>query len=452
MSSASSADPTANAAPATPIALAPFHLARNLMRTRATWVLIDQGIVSAGNFLAARQLASYLPQESFGAYNVLLETMLYLNSLQAALVINPLTIKGATLGRDELGRLATGAFLLTLGLLPILGGATIFSVGALSTGQVAVAAVIALLLWQLQETLRRALIADLRYIDCIWGDSIRYVGQVVGITLLGLAGKLTLDHAFLVMALTAALAIVVQAAQVGMRPIRFWQLRLIARDFWRMGRWFVLGNAGGLVGSVGYWWTLTWAHGKEAAAVYGAIILPFKLANPIMNSICGLVMPAVARTTAAEGKRASTRQAIRYIAFGAALLLPYFLALAVLPTFMLKVFLPDDSPYIAYGKYLQLFVANYVVAYLSNTIGAWLAGLGRARWNFYSTAIAVVAAAVVGLPATVIWGVPGLILGGLFSSLVALVSGIWFVDKASALPATEPPAPIAPDEYTSATR
>src|SRR5581483_9645528 len=94
---------------------------------RALWVLMDQGIVSAGNFFTGNQLGRHLTETGYGNYGLLLETMLYFNGLQAALVIYPLTIKGATGDRTNLGRMATAAFVFSLLLLPVLAFAMGFS-------------------------------------------------------------------------------------------------------------------------------------------------------------------------------------------------------------------------------------------------------------------------------------------------------------------------------------
>jgi hypothetical protein len=109
-----------------------------LMQRRATWVLIDQGLVSMGNFLMLGMLQRTLVPAEMGAYQVLFETILYLNGLQNALVIYPLLVKGAVGDRVNLGRLATASIILTLALLPVLGGATVASVGALHDWHIAI--------------------------------------------------------------------------------------------------------------------------------------------------------------------------------------------------------------------------------------------------------------------------------------------------------------------------
>src|ERR1700733_1293690 len=53
-------------------------------KLRLFWTLADQAVVSVGNFLTSNMLARHLPQEQYGAFGTLFETLLFLNGLQAA--------------------------------------------------------------------------------------------------------------------------------------------------------------------------------------------------------------------------------------------------------------------------------------------------------------------------------------------------------------------------------
>ncbi len=415
-----------------PIVASPSLLARiaALRHRRASWVLVDQGVASLGNFLTGTFLARYLPQNEYGAFGVLLETMLYLNSLQAALVIYPLTIKGATGDRANLGRVATASILFTLLLLPILGGAMVGATHASEMISVAAVAVAALVLWQLQETMRRALISDLRFSDAVWGDLLSYPGQAAAIFALAWFGKLSLGSAFVAMGLTSAAAIVVQSIQIGLKPIQFDRIRVLAVEFWRLGRWMLLTNGASVITGLGFIWTLKWSHGLMETAMFAALVQLFKLANPIMSSMSGLIVPAVARTSAVNGTRASTRMAIRYTAFGALLLTPYFLILALFPGTALRLLYGEHSPYLGEANLLRMYVANYVVVYFSATTGAWLAGLGQSRWTFHAQLLNIAVTLFIGLPLTAYFGVIGLIIGGLVSSTSGVAACAYYIHKA----------------------
>src|SRR5262249_35233931 len=204
---------------------------------RATWVLIDQGVVSLGNFLTINLLVRNLAETKYGAFNVLLETMLYLNSLQAAVINYPLTIKGASGDHANLKRLATASVGLTLGLLPLLGAAIAVAAAVLQGWDFAIVAIAAMVLWQVQETLRRALISELRFADAVWGDAISFLGQAATLFILGRMGMITFGSALLVMSLTSGAAIALQAMQIGLIRVRLRELKVIARDFWKLGWW-----------------------------------------------------------------------------------------------------------------------------------------------------------------------------------------------------------------------
>jgi O-antigen/teichoic acid export membrane protein len=433
--------------PASPSLTARFW---QLVNRRATWVLVDQGVVSAGTFISITViLARKLSQGDYGSFNIFFDTMMYLNSLQAALVVYPLTLQGASSDRSNLGRLATASLALSVGLLPILGIAIAISqvLQSAPRWQDILLAVATMFLWQIQETLRRAIIADLRLSDVLWGDAVKYLGQAAVLAVLAWRHWLDFRTALVVMIVTSIAAIVIQALQVGLARIRIWQLRLVARDFWRLGRWMLVTNFSAALTSLAYPWMLGWWHGNATAGAYYAVTNTFKLANPVMSSMTGLIVPAVARATANEGAAAGKRIALRYTAFGALLLMPYFLFLVVMPTLMLKLFYGTASPYTKTpellhhnGNLLRLFVANYTAVYLLSTFGGWLSALGRSRWLFYSQVVNMIVSVCVGMPLIYYFGVGGLIVGGMFAAFSTTAVVVYYIYKA-AYRKTAPPQP-----------
>jgi O-antigen/teichoic acid export membrane protein len=403
---------------------------QGLMRRRATWVLGDQGVVSAGNYLTVLALARFLPKPELGAFGILLETMLYLNTLQAAIVIYPLTIKGATGQKSNLGRLATMAILFTLALLPILGGATYFSVRAIHSTSIAIAAIAAMLLWQIQETLRRAMISELRFSECVWGDAISYLGQAALLIILGRAGILTLNGAFAIIAVTSAAAIGLQAWQIGLQPVNRSHLRSVAHDFWKLGRWMLLSSTSAIVGWLGYWWTLEWKWGLEACAMFTACAQLLKLANPIINSMSNMITPAVARASTSSGMKSATRMALRYALFGAALISPFVLGLLIFPGTILHLAYGAKSPYLGLTLLLRLTVVNFIVGYIATMLSSWLVGLGHSRLHFYSQINNIVIALLIGLPLTAKFGVYGLIGGGIFMTTTTSILLMFLLRRA----------------------
>ncbi len=397
---------------------------RRVIGSSAFWMLSDQAIASIGNFATINLLARNLPPAQYGGLGLTLETMLFLNSLQAGLVIYPLTLRGAaTTEAGRLKRMATSALLFTVMLLPVLGAGMAFT--ALASGlsvATAMVGILAMLLGQLQETLRRGLIADRRIAQCVAGDSISYLGQALVISLLARAGHLSLIGAFLAIGLTSGAAALLQSFQIGLARVSRAELWQLAIEGWRVGRWMLLSGLTLLVTSLSFMWTLRWFHGIEAVATLLAVMMLMKLCNPIVSSIVSLVVPVVSRATDAGREPArGTRFALRYLALGGCLLVPYFSLLACFPTACLRIVFGADSPYVACAGLLRAAAINGAIAAAAAIACAWLCGLGRSRANFFVQAGQSAAVLAIGLPLTIFGGLPGLFLGARVGYLTQLL-------------------------------
>src|SRR5262249_18866689 len=160
-------------------------------------------------------------------------------TIQSALVIYPLTVKGAVIDDEKLRRTTTASLLITcLILLPaMLLGLTAAS--ATGTFVLGLACGFALITCQLQEVVRRALMAHFRYFEAAWGDALRYLGTAACVCVMWRMHALSLPRIFVVIGAFSALAVVTQALQVGPRAIGTKDLRELLKDFWHSGRWML---------------------------------------------------------------------------------------------------------------------------------------------------------------------------------------------------------------------
>ena len=368
--------------------------------------MADQGLVSAGNFLTGAFLARHLSETEYGAYGVILETLFFLNGLQGALVIYPLTVRGASGKEAKAADYASSSLLLTLALLPLLGLAMALGAafgagvkGPAAEIAIGLSAAAAMLLWQVQETLRRTLLAEFRSAACLPGDAISYFGQLLILWILWKSGRLTLAYTLTAVGATSAAAAVFQAIQIGLKPVTWSKLKKDAVDYWTLGRWTMLSHSLSLITSVGYMWTLRIFHGLVATAAFGVIAVPLKLANPILLGTSNLLIPAVSRSFHTGGLKAARHTAIRYASFGAATLLPYFFFLVVMPSLPLAVIFGWHSPYLTYAPLLRLFAIGMIIYYFEFCLSGWLAGLGESRQNFLAQLINAGVTLIIVLPA-----------------------------------------------------
>src|SRR5688500_7416295 len=147
----------------------------------SAWALVDQATLSLGNFLTNLVLLRFLAPAAFGTYALLFGTLMFAGSLHAALVVYPLSIGtiprgGRSAGSFSRGVTAGGALALTGVLWLPLSACLVAAAALLGRIDLAPWAVGALLLWLVQETLRRALLADLRHRAAMIGDAVSYLG------------------------------------------------------------------------------------------------------------------------------------------------------------------------------------------------------------------------------------------------------------------------------------
>jgi hypothetical protein len=394
----------------------------------AVWTLADQGIVSIGNFISGVVLARHLPESSYGAFALLLASMLFLNSLHTALVTCPMSIRGSTGDRDRLKRSSSAALWMTLALLPALGAAMGLAVfkgtgtGISAAGMIplAASAVAAMLLWQMQETTRRGLMTELRFASCVPGDALSYLGQAGLLAWMAQSGTLTLPRAFMVIGVTSAVATVVQAMQIGMARVTFAGLWEITRDFWILGRWALLANLAAFVTTVGYTWTLRFSHGLNAMAAFAAMIVPLKLANPLLMGVGNLLVPAVSRVRNRAGARATVRIAGKYGLLGGAAVFSYYALLFAFPGGALRLAFGAASSFIKEAVPLRFYLITMCVCYVESVLLGWLYGLGDSRASFLSRAVQATASVLIALPAIVVFGIPGWIGGEFVATTLAV--------------------------------
>lgn len=355
---------------------------RRVLASKGFWALADQGVSSAGNFLTTIILGRRLEEKQFGIYLLLLGLMIFCNGVHGALVSYPLSVRGAVADDKGLRRITGSAMAVTLGLQSFFGMALVCMTAALGRLDVLILAVVALGAWQLQETVRRGLLAHLRQRDALWGDTLSYLGQAAAVWGLGISGQLTLTTALLAMAGTSLLAAIVQTIQLKVQFPHWTEVKGQALAFWGLGKWNMLTNFAQLLTVQGFSWTLAIAHGETSVAAFGAIAALLGVSHPVMFSVSNLIVPAVAKAHKTKGLAAAKRTAVTYFLQGVVLLGPYYVALAAVPALALTIFYKAGSPYIVESAALRVFVLAYVMNYLAMTLAALLNGLEKKPGEF----------------------------------------------------------------------
>lgn len=395
-------------------------------RLRGFWSLTDQGLVSLGSFTLNIVLARALPAGEYGLFALVVGIVLFANSIHGSLITYPLLVSGAGAGREALRRTTGGSVLLTLVLALPLGALPAAAAWLLGRGDLAWLVFLGCVAWQVNETLRRALMADMRHERAIPGDLFSYLGQAGVLWALGRTGHLSLGSAFLALSACMAAGTLWHLALQGVSFPSWKEAGRQGAGFFELGRWVLLGNLSGIVSVQGFPWALALHGGPGFAASFQAAVNILGVANPVIFGVGSVIIPATAKARAEGGRSTAKRVGMAYAGNGALLVLPFYAALLVWPYQALHFLYGDASPYLGLAGVLRILVLAYVLSYFAQTAGAVLNGMKETRAAFAANAAAAAAAVAIGLPLAATGGLAWASAGlGVVNGVRAALSGWW---------------------------
>jgi O-antigen/teichoic acid export membrane protein len=306
-------------------------------------------------------------------------------------------------------------------------------------------AALAMVLWQAQETTRRALIARLRHRDAIPGDAVSFLGQAACVYLLWRAGRISPEWAMAATAVTSGVAAVIQLAQIlltggsgdregAAAEMPSPPLAAEAMAWWRTGRWLLVTGFVN-VGTVYLTpWVLEAAGGGADVARLTALNWLLNLTNPVLFSMAGLVVAAAAgakarAATPLAGVRAARAIAVRYAAAGMLLVLPYYVLVLAAPRFVLVLFYRETSPYVGLAGEVPWVVGIYASLYAATMAVSLLNGMGEARGSFVATLTSSAATVALVVPLVFAFGLHGALVGGAVPMLAQFGVAVWMIRR-----------------------
>lgn len=382
-------------------------------------------MVSLGNFALSVSLARILPVADYGAYSVIMSFLIFFNTLHQAFVIYPLSVHTAGMPpRMHMRILQTAVFLTLPCALPcilILGGA-LLSIDRFSLLPITAAALLA---WQMQEVYRRSLIARRRHISAILIDGIRYLGPLI--VVLTLASTIVMANVFLAIAF---LSVISTLALIPLLLHSDLDLQGIARELgehWRLAMPVLLANLLAVFSTQWFLWLLAWRHTPDAAAGLVALTNLVAIASPVMLGAENILVPEIARARDRLTFAELIRVIGRYCLYCTALVMPFFLAVAVFPRQALRLIYGASSPYAMYVTALELLVGVYTCFLLSYILAATLRGYRAGAAVFSMQLYPAILGLTLGSWLTIRFGLNGAALAALLAGLLRVGLGLFHV-------------------------
>lgn len=386
--------------------------------------ILDQGLISGTNFLIGILLARWLAPEQYGAYALAFAVFLLLALLYQCLLLEPMTVFGASsyrsCRRKYLGRLVRMHLL--LGCIIALGLGTSAAVAARFGGSttlagallgVTLAAPCVLLFW----LARRSVYLEMSPGEAVKGASL-YCGLVLGgLYLVYRFGTLSPLIAFLLMAggalvtsgsLFLRLRSLLPDGVAAPATLEVW------RRHWKYGRWALGCSIAGWIPAYIYYPLLSRFSGMAHAGELRALM---NLVAPIEQTLGGLsllFLPYAALVQERDGTAGAAKLARRIALLSVGGTALYW---GLIIPFRLPVLQTLYS-----GKYNSV---AYLIPWVALGSLLWSAGFApgiilrameHPRLVFLSLCASSIATLLVGIPATYLLGLWGAVVWGLLSS------------------------------------
>jgi O-antigen/teichoic acid export membrane protein len=429
-----------------------------LLIERASWTLIDQGVVSSGNFFLNVLLARTLSQADYGQFALFLGAIFMLRNIDYSFISYPLSLHLSVASDEERAGLLGNTILLAVALSLVLVGVIALGTTLLKVDNIASPACLCYLCWQAQETSRRCLLADFRYRAAVAGDGIAYVGQALLIAPLAWLDAITLPAALYMMSATFAIGALVHASKLRYAWPDLTETRLLAREYLSVGKWSLITYQLVVVRTQLFPWLLAATVGSAATASLQAGLNIANMMNPIIFGIGNAIPQVAAHTHRTGGVIGASRVAYGYVLFGLAPILLICAAAVLMPDLLLRTVYGPSSPYLAAAMSLQLLAVAGVLDYIAEMISKTLLGVQAGRLASVVNVVSLVVAAVLAFTLIGTLGILGACLALLIANLVratgAVIAIAWLIadeksrERADGSPAVVNTVAGAPAELT----
>lgn len=388
---------------------------------KALLTVVDQGVVSAANFVSLIIVGRACAQAELGLYALGFTIVLFAMNSQNALITSAYIVFSPRLTGEAHARYAgsTLAHQVLLSAVLAAGLAVAGAVLALVLAPAADLAGLERVLWVLaafiffillKEYARQVCFAGLRTAAALALDTSAAVLQVAGLAALGLSGQLSSGLAYCVIGAAAGIAAAtwLRRQRGFFTPVRGDILSDLRRN-WVYCKWIFAMNLAYVAANQVYPWFLAGFHGPEANGVFGACAGVVFFANPFVLGMSNFLGPKAVHAYK-EGGTVGMRSVVnKATAFFAVTMSLFWIGMAVLGDWLLTLLF--GASYAGNGTTVSLLAASQLVWALTIPVNFGLNAMERPDVAFKSLLLGLVFTFTGGIwlvsafgPAGVAWG------------------------------------------------
>ena len=391
------------------------------------WALADQAIISGVNFLTGLLIARFLGIEAFGVFTLVWMAVLFVNSIQMAMISAPMMTIGPKQSDDERPSYY-GAVVMQQAIFSTVTSLLLWVGVAYSdlinpqwnVTHLALPLAMALFFFQNQDFLRRFFFTEKRPILALMSDVISYLGRTIVLVLFFLYATLTTSTVLWIIAISSALALAVGFAQIKALAFDSNQLTLVFKRHWVLSKWMTASAV------------MQWTSGNYFVLAAGALLGPVAVgALKAAQNIIGIthilfqglenIVPAAASRHFTESSVKGLKEYLVKVSLwggGATIVIAF--AVSLFPDELLD--LVYGAQYNEYGNLLRWYAVIYLLIFFGFPIRSGLRVFESTRPIFVAYALMTVFSVVSATYFVSQWGLKGVLAGVAVTQLIMVIS------------------------------
>jgi O-antigen/teichoic acid export membrane protein len=390
---------------------------------REIWALTDQAVVSGTNFLTNVMLLRFMGIREFGVFVLAWLSVLFVNSLQTALIVVPMMSIGPKqeekdrpyyYGAVIIQELVLVSICFVLVLAALKASSNFFPAANLQ--RLALPLAVSAFAYQAQDFVRRYFFSTRQSRRALSDDALSYLPQLPILFLLHGAGHLNSATALWSMAGTSILGLL--PGWLWMEPLKFrWSvIKAIFHRHWKVSRW--LGASAVLQWACGnlFFIAAPIYYGAAAAGVLKASQNLMGVANIWFQGLDNIVPVETARHLHEGGIRSMLAYTRSILLKWGGLTLLFAVVMASAPGFWLCLFYGPAM--VQYGYILRLYALLYVFTFVGGPLRASLQALEYTVPIFWSYLAMTAFAFAFAVPMAKWLGLSGTMLGLLGTQVI----------------------------------
>ena len=405
--------------------------------SRISWVLLDQMVVSGGNFLLGVLIARFLGITAYGEYVLLWIAATVLFTLQQSLIIVPMMSLGPKLSAHK-----TTEYYRSLTYQQLLfgiAGSMLMSLlvyillrwNDLDTS-IIMPFCAALFTWLWQDYVRRYFFTTERAKSAFVSDVLAYASRIGLLIAISMRGQLNLGSVFWLIAATSLLGLIPGWSFLRQAHASSALLMQNMRNHWRIGKW--------LAGSTMLQMTTSEGPFAVAGALLGAEVVGglratwnvLGMIHILFQGMDNLVPVQGAKIFATQGIDALTTYLKKFTLLGGSLTLFAMLVVVVFPEFWVKLFYGEE--FLEYAWITRIQALIFILIFLAHPLMYGLRAVEYTKPEMHVNAVAALVGAVLVFPMTYWWGSAGNMLAyGLAQALLVYLLWKAFSERQSYL-------------------